>query len=219
MSGTFLYVYFPYAALLACMVGVARRLQSAGARARKAERRTWAPGSLAVVSGAGLVALNHVAGWLLPGAMREFHSSPPRLFAFEAVSLIGGMLLAWGLVQVLVQRMREARASWGLRAVYALLLLQCVCGLVMAVGVRWGALWSLEVVTPYLRSLVSLSPDTALILQAPAVLRVHLLLGFALFAVAPFIQSRRASEPVAVATPEAPLLASPRQETAPRAES
>ncbi|WP_224242802.1 respiratory nitrate reductase subunit gamma [Hyalangium gracile] len=219
MSATFLYVYLPYAALLACAVGVTRRLQTAGARARKAEPRPWAPGTLALVVGAGIVALNHVAGWVLPGAMRAFHSSPPRLFAFEAVSLIGGMLLTWGLVQVLVRRMREGQASWGLRTVYALLLLQCVCGLVMAVGVRWGALWSLDVVTPYLRSLLFLKPDATLILQAPAVLRLHLLLGFALLAVAPFIQARRASEPVAATTPEEPLLASRKQETATRAES
>jgi hypothetical protein len=59
----------------------------------------------------------------------------------------------------------------------------------------------------------------ALVGQAPLLVRLHVLLGFALIALAPFVQARRAAERVAVsAMPPEPFLASGGQETARRAE-
>ena len=219
MSGMFLYGYVPYVALLACIVGGVRRMQSSRTRAPQARPRAWEPGVLALVVGAGIVAVNHVLGLVLRGLMRDFLASPTRLFLFEAVSLIGGMLLAWGVLQVSLRRVRQGQASWGLRALYTLLLLQGVGGLAMAVGMRWGALWSLDITVPYLRSLLVLHPEVSLLEQAPLMVRLHVLLGFVVIAIAPFVQARRAAERVAVlATAEEPLLASRRQEIAPRAE-
>ncbi|WP_224364406.1 respiratory nitrate reductase subunit gamma [Hyalangium versicolor] len=217
MSDIVLYGYLPYAALLACGVGVVRRLQQPRPSARASEPRPLSVGGLILIAGAGIVALNHLAGLLLREPMRAFLASPARLFTFEAVSLIGGLLLAWGLVQVIAQKVREA--SWSLRGLYALLLLQVVGGLAMAVGTRWGALWSLDITVPYLCSLLTLHPDVTLVAQAPLGVRVHVLLGFVLIALAPFIQARRAAERVAVpSVPDASVLVSRRQETAPRAE-
>jgi nitrate reductase gamma subunit len=54
--------------------------------------------------------------------------------------------------------------------------------------------------------------------QAPLMVRLHVLLGFALIALAPFVQARRAAERVAVPAIPEPFLASGGQETARQAE-
>lgn len=215
MNENFIYGYLPYAALLACAVGISRFLQSR--RGAQPVRGEWQPGTRALLAGAALVALNHLAGMVLPGAMRAFTSNTTRLFAFEAVSLVGGLLFGWGLVQTFLTRLREGLGSWVVATFYGALLVSVLTGLHIAVGLRWGSAWGLHVVVPYLRSLVALHPDTALLVQAPLVLRVHAMAGFVVLAFAPFarMQARAAPvRPVQDAEPQ-PVLASPRQETVP----
>jgi len=211
MSSLF-FGYGPYVALLACAVGLVLRLPAAWPRMVEAWRGPWQPGALAVAVGAGIVSLNHLLGLLFREPMRAFFRAPPRLFAFEAVSLIGGMLLAWGLIQLGTRLVRPGEVSRSLQGVYLLLLFQVAQGVALAVGKRWGALWSLDLTVPYLRSLLTLSPDVVLIEQAPLMVRLHVLGGFVLMAVAPFVQPRHALEPrERPSSPEAPLLTSHRE--------
>jgi nitrate reductase gamma subunit len=218
MSNLF-FGYGPYVALLVCAVGLGLRLPAAWPRMMEAWRGPWQSGALAVAVGAGIVSLNHLLGLLFRESMRAFYASPPRLFAFEAVSLIGGMLLAWGLIQLATRFVRPGEASRGLQGFYLLLLFQVAQGVALAVGKRWGALWSLDLTVPYLRSLLTLSPDVALLEQAPLMVRLHVLAGFMVVAVAPFVLPRRALEPREIrSSSEAPLLPSPQKEAALKAE-
>jgi nitrate reductase gamma subunit len=215
VNENFLYGYFPYAALLVCGVGVSRLLQKR-LREPKPAPREWDGATRALAMGAVVVALNHLLGLVMPGAMRAFNANPTRLFLFEAVSLVGALLLTWGLVQRILQRLREGLGSWVVAAYSGALLGVVLTGLHIAVAMRWGSAWGLHVVVPYLRSLLALQPDTALLAQAPMVLRAHALLGFLALALAPF--ARMQPRPVAVRTvraSEAPVLASTRQETVP----
>ena len=95
------------------------------------------------------------------------------------------------------------------------LLVSVLTGLHIAVGLRWGSAWGLHVVVPYLRSLVALSPDTALLVQAPLVLRVHAMAGFLVLALAPYARMQARAAPVRAVQDAEPVLASTRQETVP----
>jgi nitrate reductase gamma subunit len=149
--------------------------------------------------------------------MRAFNADATRLFAFEAVGLVGGLLFGLGLVQAVLRRLREGLGSWVVAAYSATLLFVVLTGLHIAVTMRWGSAWSLHVTVPYLRSLAALSPDTALLAQAPLLLRLHTLAGFLALALAPFarMHAARAVPVRPVQNPEVPALASTRQETVP----
>lgn len=216
MNDSFLYGYFPYAAVLACAVGVSRLVQRRR-RAPPPTPREWDAGARLLLAGAVLVALNHLPSLLVPGAMRAFNANATRLFAFEVVGLIGGLLFGLGLVQAVLRRLREGLGSWVVAAYSATLLFVVLTGLHIAVTMRWGSAWGLSVTVPYLRSLVALTPDTALLAQAPLLVRLHTMAGFLALALAPFarMQAARAVPVRPVQSPEVPALASTRQETVP----
>jgi len=216
VNDSFLYGYFPYVAVLACAVGVSRLLQGQWGAPRPAPRE-WDTGTRLLAGGAVLVALHHLLGLVMPGAMRAFNANPTRLFAFEVMGLVGGLMLGLGLVQAILRRLREGLGSWVVAAYSATLLFVVLTGLHIAVTMRWGAAWSLHLTVPYLRSLVALQPDTALLAQAPLLLRLHAMAGFLALALAPFarMHAARAVPVRPVHSPEVPVLASTRQETVP----
>jgi nitrate reductase gamma subunit len=67
-------------------------------------------------------------------------------------------------------------------------------GLILAARYRWASTWSAVTLTPYLRSLLRLAPDTTL-LALPYVIKLHVFSGIALLAVLPFTSVMR---PVAI---------------------
>jgi nitrate reductase gamma subunit len=216
VNDSFFYGYFPYAAVLACAVGLSRLVRSRESAPRPAPR-AWDAGTRLLAGGAVLVALNHLLGLVVPGAMRAFNANPTRLFAFEGVGLLGGLMLGLGLAQAVLRRLREGLGSWVVAAYSASLLFVVLTGLHIAVTMRWGSAWGLHVTVPYLRSLVALQPDTALLAQAPLLLRLHTMAGFLALALAPFarMQAARAVPVRPMQRTEVPALASTRQEPVP----
>ncbi|ATB49703.1 respiratory nitrate reductase subunit gamma [Corallococcus macrosporus] len=197
-----LFSAIPYVAAGAAGVGVARRWMF---QRPAGEPTPWTLSGRVVLGGAVIVALNHLLGLLAPRAMQAFNASPGRLFTLEAVSLVGGLLLAWGLAGLTARRAREGQ--WRSAALLGLLLAQSLSGVYLAVAVRWGSAWYVHVVVPYLRSVLAFSPDATLLAQAPFIVQLHTLSGMVVLALAPFIRAR--PQPVAE-----PLLVTPREETA-----
>lgn len=178
MSDTFLYDFLPYFVLvLALGVPAWRRYRErlSAWMMRWVEREGTGTAAVSLVAGATLMALWHAACFLLPGAVRLFIRSPGRLFLLEVVGLVGGMMLAWGLVASITRRLSSqepgARAWLGFQV---LLLAEVLNGLYIAVEYRWASAWYVSVVVPYLRSLVTLQPDATLIAQLPLTVRMHL---------------------------------------------
>ncbi|QDE70466.1 nitrate reductase [Myxococcus xanthus] len=197
-----LFSAIPYVAAGAAVAGVARRLM---ARAPASAPTPWTQSGRAVLAGAAIVGLNHLLGLLAPRVMQAFNASPGRLFTLEAVSLIGALLLAWGLAGLTVRRVREGQ--WSTAALLGLLFAQSLSGIYLAVAVRWGSAWYVHVVVPYLRSVLAFQPDASLLAQAPFIVQFHTLFGMVVLALALFIRAR--PEPIT-----APLLVTPREETA-----
>jgi nitrate reductase gamma subunit len=66
------------------------------------------------------------------------------------------------------------------------LLAQVVLGVWVAVAYRWGGLWYLHTVVPWLASLVKLSPQLEAIAPLPGLVKSHILMGFVIVALFPF---------------------------------
>jgi nitrate reductase gamma subunit len=212
VSDSFFFSFVPYAAAVVAVAGAVRRVMAREpARARPA-RDGWTPAGRAVLAGGATVALNHLLGLAAPRVMQAFNASPARLFTLEAVSLIGGMLLGWGLLSLTLRRAREGQ--WVQAGFLGLLLAQVLTGLHIAVALRWGSAWYLHVTVPYLRSVLAFQPDATLLARAPLVIQAHTLSGFALLAVAPFVRARRAALSLVPRASEPALLATTREETA-----
>lgn len=213
MSDSFFFSFVPYAAAVVAVAGTVHRVTAREPVRARAAREPWTPAGRAVLAGGAAVALNHLLGLAAPRVMQAFNASPARLFTLEAVSLIGGMLLGWGLLSLTLRRAREGQ--WVLAGFLGLLLAQVLTGLHIAVALRWGSAWYLYLTVPYLRSLLAFQPDATLLAQAPLVIQVHTLSAFTLLAVAPFIRARKAAALALVpAASESTLLATPREETA-----
>jgi nitrate reductase gamma subunit len=178
VSDTFLYDSLPYV-VLALAVGVPAWLRNRARLSawvmRWVEREGTGSAAVSLVVGALVMLLWHAACFLLPHPVQLFIRSPMRLFLLEVVGLIGGMMLAWGLVASITHRLSSREP--GARAwlpFQVLLLAEVLNGLYIAVAYRWASAWYVSVVVPYLRSLVTLQPDATLVAQLPLTVRMHL---------------------------------------------
>ena len=100
---------------------------------------------------------------------------------FGAVAVFG-----WG--QVMVRYLGQQRGGATDLAdgvVLSLLGVAVVSGLVTAVLYRWGSAWAVGTVTPYVRSLATGAPATALIEELPFMVRLHTLSWFAVILLVP----------------------------------
>ena len=71
-------------------------------------------------------------------------------------------------------------------AIELLLLAQVVLGCWIALGYRWGSSWFAADLTPYLRSLGTLTPETAAVFALPWVIKLHIVGAFAILLLVPF---------------------------------
>jgi len=69
---------------------------------------------------------------------------------------------------------------------YGLLLVQVSSGVNLAVFHSWGISWFAATVTPYLRSLVLLSPDFSSIAAMPFSVKIHIMNAYLLIGYFPF---------------------------------
>ncbi|NVJ27196.1 respiratory nitrate reductase subunit gamma [Myxococcus sp. AM011] len=212
MSDSLLFSLVPYAAAGVALVGIIRGLTL---REAPAPVSPWTPAGRAVLAGAAIVAFNHLLGLAAPRAMQVFNASPSRLFALESVSLIGALLLGWGLCSLTLRQARERQ--WGSAVALGLVFAHVLTGVYVAVSLRWSSAWYVHVTVPYLRSVLAVQPDSTLIQSAPLVFQVHLLAGLTLLGLAPFFRMSRVSAPVPSTRPvesaEPGLLVTPREET------
>ncbi|MEW6752803.1 MAG: respiratory nitrate reductase subunit gamma [Candidatus Latescibacterota bacterium] len=140
-------------------------------------------GILVVLSG-------HLVAWLLPRQLLAWNSHPVRLYVLEVSALVFGLLTLLGLVNLVIRRLVTpkvrvvtTRTDWVL---YGLLLLQVASGIYVAVFHPWGSSWFAAAMTPYLWSLLSLSPDLSTVAGLPVAVKVHIVNAWLLIGFFPF---------------------------------
>jgi len=101
-----------------------------------------------------------------------------------------GLSMLMGLVALMVRRITNARVRAVTTrmdvAIELLLLAQVVLGCWIALGFRWGSSWFAADLSPYLWSLVRLSPETGAVFALPWVIKLHVVGAFAVLFMVPF---------------------------------
>jgi nitrate reductase gamma subunit len=191
-----LYVAFPYLAIiLAVGVGIYRKLtnpfsySSLSSQLLENKQLFW--GSVPWHYGITLILLGHLIPWLVPGAARYVLADPIRLVILELLGLALSLFTVFGLAVLIIRRLpgasrAEAVTSWMDWVLLFFFALQVVSGIGVALFDRWGSLWFLSSVAPWLWSLVLLHPKTATVVALPAFIQFHILLGFVLIMLFPF---------------------------------
>ena len=192
---TFLFVAFPYAAVLVFGIGVAYRYRQKGftvssLSSQFLEGKTLFWGSVPFHVGILVVFFGHLTAFMLPEATLAWNRVPVRLIILEVSAFVFGLTVLIGLGALMYRRFTNAR----LRAVTTpadivvelLLLAQVVLGLWIALGFRWGSSWFAADLTPYLWSLFKFSPETAAAFALPWVIKLHIVGAFAIVLMVPF---------------------------------
>ena len=140
-------------------------------------------GILTVIAG-------HVVAFLIPRQILLWNSKPLRLWILEISALVFALLSLIGLLAIVVRRFTTPRvrmvtstADWVL---YVLLLLQIATGIWVALAYPWGSSWFATSMTPYLRSLLVLSPAMEYVIGMPWLVKLHVINAFVLIGFFPF---------------------------------
>lgn len=137
-----------------------------------------------------IILLGHVIGFLIPKQLLLWNSSPVRLYVLETAAFIGGVFALVGLVNIILRRFTDAKArmvtttaDW---IVLGFLLFQVVTGLYTAIFHSWGSYWFAASLSPYLWSILRLSPDIAYVTPLPIMVKLHVISAFAIILLFPF---------------------------------
>lgn len=192
---TLLFVALPYVALVVFFGGTILRYRSrpftySSLSSQFLENRAHFWAQVPFHYGLLLVLAGHLVAFLLPAQLLAFNASPLRLFLLEVTGLALGVLTLVGLVNVVVRRWRSARLRVVTSpmdvVVYVLLLLQVGSGISVAVSHTWGSSWFASLLTPYLRSIATLSPEPQWVAALPFMVKFHIVGLWALLLVFPF---------------------------------
>ena len=192
---TFLFVAFPYAAIVVFVFGVAYRYRQKGftvsslsSQFLEGKKLFW--GTIPFHIGILVVFFGHLTAFLLPRATLAWNSIPVRLIVLEVTAFTFGLSMLIGLAALMVRRFTNPRiravTTKADIAIELLLLAQVVFGCWIALGFRWGASWFAADLSPYLWSLVTLTPETPAVFALPWVIKLHIVGAFAILFMVPF---------------------------------
>jgi len=186
---------FPYVALTLAVAGTVFRWRTqpvtvSSLSSQLLERRKLYWGSVAFHWGISILLLAHLAVLILPHGLERWNQVPMRLYALETTGVALGVWTLVGLGILIFRRLSEPKVKAVTcrmdLALLAVLALQVVTGLWIALGYRFGSQWAPAVFVPYIRSLLLLQPRSDLVAALPWVLRLHALSFFVLLALLPF---------------------------------
>jgi len=191
----FLFVVLPYLSLLTFFLMTIYRYRaqsfsysSLSSQFLENENHFWAVvpfhyGILAVTAG-------HVIGFLIPRSILVWNSHPLRLYVLEVSALVFGLLTLVGLVGIIVRRSAITKirrvttvTDWIL---FAMLLVQTVSGIGMALFYPWGSSWFASNLSPYLWSIFKLNPDISYVTAMPHLVKLHIVMAFLTVGFFPF---------------------------------
>lgn len=187
-----LFGVLPYVAMVVFLIVTIQRYRMRGfsysslsSQFLENQHHFW--GSVPFHYGILLVLLGHVLAVLFPGTLLGWNAAPLRLAVLEVTGLALALLTLVGLANIVLRRLTHRlsrRVTSGLDwVVYALLLVQVLSGIGIALLHGWGSSWFATSLAPWLLSLLSLSPELAYVAPLPLLVKLHianawLLIGF-----------------------------------------
>lgn len=132
----------------------------------------------------------HVVAFLIPRSILAWNSKPLRLYVLEVAALIFAILTIVGLFNLVARRLTNVKArtvtstsDWVL---FVFLGVQIISGIYIAIFNGWGSSWFAAAATPYLWSLVKLSPDITYVAALPWMVKLHIVNAWLVIAFFPF---------------------------------
>lgn len=137
-----------------------------------------------------VVTAGHLIAFAIPRTLLAWNSVPWRLYVLEISALAFGILTLIGLIGIVVRRFGNSKVrmvttptDWIL---FAMLFVQTVSGVGQAVFYPWGSSWFATNMSPYLWSIVKLSPEVSYVAAMPHVVKLHIVLAFLTIGFFPF---------------------------------
>ena len=132
----------------------------------------------------------HFVWFLVPDTVLWWNRVPARLYVMEIAMFIFGLMTLIGLINIIIRRQTNSMAKvvtskadwWGL----GFLTIQVVTGLYIAYFYRWGSSWFAASLTPYLWSVIKLSPDLTYISAMPFMVKAHIVSAYSIILLFPF---------------------------------
>jgi nitrate reductase gamma subunit len=192
---SFLFVALPYVAVAVFVFGGIYRYRQRGftvsslsSQFLEGNKLFW--GSVPFHVGLLVVFFGHLTAFMFPQTTLAWNRVPVRLIILEVSAFIFGLTVLIGLSALMYRRFTNRRV-WAVTTktdvmLEVLILAQVVLGLWVALGFRWGSSWFAADLSPYLWSLVTLSPETAAVFALPWVIKLHIVGAFLILLVIPF---------------------------------
>ena len=195
MADMILFGVFPYVALaLAIGVGFYRygidRYSYSSQSSQFLESKALFWGSIPWHYAILLILLAHLLAFLVPAGWGSLLGSPTRLVLLEVTGMALGITTLIALSILLFRRVINPRVNAVTSSIdwllLAALLLQVASGVYIAISLRWGGVWYVHTVSPWLWSLVKLDPQIGYLASMPWVVQLHAVNAFFLVALFPF---------------------------------
>jgi nitrate reductase gamma subunit len=197
MSGldAFLFGVLPYLAVVVFLLVTIQRYRQqkfsySSLSSQLLENRQHFWGTVPFHYGILVVLLGHVFAFLLPRTLLAWNGVPWRLYVLEGSAFAFGLLTLFGLVNVIVRRTVDHKtrrittpSDWIL---YALLAVQVTTGVLVAYLHGWGSSWFAAALSPWLKSLVTLSPDVSGLATLPLLVKAHVVNAWLIIGFFPF---------------------------------
>ncbi len=193
----FLFVAFPYVAVILAVLGgvyryhTNRRFSYSSLSSQLLENRKLFWGSISWHYGISSILLAHLFAGLFPAAAGFLLGGRIRMLVLELTGMSLGLYTLFGLLVLIVRRLHTdspVRAVTSLMdgVLLAVLLMQVLTGVLIAIFYRWGGLWYLKTAVPWFWSLVSLHPDMSTVAALPVLVKFHMFDGFVVILLFPF---------------------------------
>lgn len=136
------------------------------------------------------VLLGHIVAFLIPRSILLWNAHPLRLFILELTGFAAALLALIGMVLIMLRKGTSQRPrvvttfiDW---VVYAILFFQILTGLGIALFHGWGSSWFASSLSPYLWSLLYLSPEINYVSPLPHLVKTHIVSAWLLILLFPF---------------------------------
>ncbi|QXJ32219.1 respiratory nitrate reductase subunit gamma [Saccharolobus shibatae] len=195
----FLWVIYPYISLTIMVVGLVYRyskdkLRISSESSEILEKRTLRYGSLLFHWGLIVVILGHFAGFLIPISVYNSLGVAPETYHLLA-GLLGGIFGAAAVIGVIILLARRLyydrvrrNSNFADFFVLFLLLIITLLGLYLTLGYNtiYGVYEYRLTVGPWIRGLITLTPNASLMNSVPLPFKIHILISFLLYPAIPF---------------------------------
>ncbi len=191
----FFFIAMPYIAFVVFLIGTISRyrmekfkVSSLSSQFLEGRKLFW--GSIPFHWGLIILFFGHLLAFLIPKSILIWNSEPLRLLFLEISSFIAAICVFIGLILLFIRRITDERVKMVTTKmdifVELLLLFVFFSGMYTAVFFRWGSSWFASVMSPYLKSIFTLSPDIIAISAMPIMFKLHVIGAFLIILMVPF---------------------------------